>query len=270
MLLPETEPWMKGYVDSLDLELGRLFPQHPSTALESAAVDALPPRGNRVRATLALLWCEAFSGDYRPAIPLGVAYELAHASALVQGDIIDRSGTGRGRGSTVAKYGLTTAILASDLLLFNVPKMVAKYNNLNSGRLARILDLVGEACRAATWSEFLDLQIAEARKGTDHTYEEMVRLKVPALLSAPCASGAIVGGASDENVSLASRFGEALGVVYRDQDDMIGARGPLDSASETGIRYARSAKSALDSIPKSKSRTFLLELADYLAAGYRS
>jgi geranylgeranyl pyrophosphate synthase len=81
----------------LDLELGRLFPQHPSTALESAAVDALPPRGKRVRATLTLLRCEAFSGDYRPAIPLGVAYELAHASALVQGGIIDRSGTGRGR-----------------------------------------------------------------------------------------------------------------------------------------------------------------------------
>jgi geranylgeranyl diphosphate synthase type II len=160
-----------------------------------------------VRATLALLWCEVYSRDYRPAIPLAVAYELAHASALIQDDIIDRSELRRGKKSIEAKYGLTTALLASDLLLFNVPKMIAKYADLDSRRLARILDLLGEACRATTWGEFIDMQMAREEDQTEQRYEEMIRMKTSSLLSAPCASGAVVGGASDEDVGLASKFG---------------------------------------------------------------
>ena len=213
--------WLKTYQDSVELEISSLYLPGRSTALEGAVADALSAGGKRVRATLALLWCEAFSGEYRQAIPLAVAYELAHASALIQDDIIDRSDRRRGRESIVAKYGLSNAILASDLLLFYVPKMVAKYSTLDSARLARVFDLVGEACRATTWGEFLDLEMARRDGWSEREYEEMIRLKTSTLLSAPCASGAIVGGADDEQVALASRFGEAVGMAYQVQDDAL-------------------------------------------------
>jgi geranylgeranyl pyrophosphate synthase len=221
MLVPETIPWQKEYLDSVNSELEKLCPQGASTAIESAVADALSAGGKRVRATLALLWCEQTCGDYRPALPLAVAYELAHASALVQDDIIDHSDMRRGKESVVAKYGLSNAILASDLLLFNVPKMVAEYSHLGSDRLARVFDLVGEACRATTWGEFLDTEMARKGWGTERDYEEMVRLKTSSLLSAPCASGALVGGASNEQVALASKFGEMLGMAYQIQDDTL-------------------------------------------------
>jgi len=221
MSVPESMSWLGRYQGAVNAQLEELFPPPQSTTLETVAADALSGNGKRVRATLALLWCEAFSGDYLPAIPLAVAYELAHASALVQDDIIDRSDMRRGRESVVAKYGLSNAILASDLLLFNVPKMVAKYDHLESVRLARIFDLVGEACRATTWGEFLDLEIARGTEVTEQEYEEMIRLKTSTLLSAPCESGAIVGGASNEQSEVASRFGEALGMAYQVQDDSL-------------------------------------------------
>jgi geranylgeranyl diphosphate synthase type I len=217
--------WLKVYQDSVDLELSGLYFPGRTTALERAVADALSAGGKRVRATLALLWCEAYSGDYRPAIPLAVAYELAHASALIQDDIIDHADLRRGKESIVAKYGLPNAILASDLLLFYVPKMVAKYSTLESARLARIFDLVGEACRATTWGEFLDLEMAREDGWAEREYEEMIRLKTSTLLSAPCASGAIVGGADDEQVSMASRFGEAVGMAYQIQDDTLDLTG---------------------------------------------
>ncbi len=223
--MQETMSWLKEYVGSVDSELGRLYPPNRSTAMESAVAEALSVGGKRIRAILALLWCEVYSGNYRPAIPLAVAYELAHASALVQDDIIDNSTLRRGRESIVAKYGLAQAILASDLLLFYVPKMVAKYSNLESSRLARIFDLVGEACRATTWGEYLDLEMAQGQEGVERDYEEMIRLKTSTLLSAPCASGAIVGGASEEQVTLASRFGEAVGMAYQIQDDTLDLMG---------------------------------------------
>jgi len=49
------------------------------STLKAAAADALLGGGKRVRAVLALLWCETISGDHNAAIP-SVAYELAHAS----------------------------------------------------------------------------------------------------------------------------------------------------------------------------------------------
>ena len=219
--MQDSMSWLKIYQDSVDLELSGLYFPGRTTVLESALADALSTGGKRVRATLALLWCEAYSGDYRPAIPLAVAYELAHASALIQDDIIDHSDLRRGKASIVAKYGLSNAILASDLLLFYVPKMVAKYSDLDSARLARIFDLVGEACRATTWGEFLDLEMAREEGWAEQQYEEMIRLKTSTLLSAPCASGAIIGGADDEQVSMATRFGEAVGMAYQIQDDTL-------------------------------------------------
>jgi geranylgeranyl pyrophosphate synthase len=221
MSAQQNMPWLKEYQDAVDSRLGGLFPASHRTALESAAAEALAGGGKRVRATLALLWCEVFSGDYRQAIPLAAAYELAHASALVQDDIIDHSDMRRGRESIVAKYGLSNAILASDLLLFNVPKMVAEYTYLESAKLGRIFDLVGEACRATTWGEFLDLEMSLGDGGTEQDYESMIRLKTSTLLSAPCTSGAIVGGASEEEASAASGFGEALGMAYQIRDDAL-------------------------------------------------
>lgn len=239
MLAPESMPWLKEYLDSVNTELGVLFPSRHSTTLEDAAAEALSGGGKRVRATLALLWCEAFSGDYRPAVPLAVAYELAHASALIQDDIIDCSDRRRGRESIVAKYGLPNAILASDLLLFNVPKMVATYDNLESRRLAKLFDLVGEACRATTWGEFLDLEMALGKGGAEQDYEEMIRLKTSTLLSAPCASGVMVGGGTEEQASLAGRFGEALGMAYQVQDDtldLVGDESTLGKPLFTDLR----------------------------------
>ncbi len=224
MSATESITWLKEYLDCVNSQLAELYPAN-STALENGMADALSGGGKRVRAILALLWCEVFSGDYRPAIPLAAAYELAHASALVQDDIIDQSDMRRGRKSIVAKYGLANAILASNLLLFHVPKMVAKYQGLESSRLARLFDLVGEACRATTWGEFLDLEMSQREEVSEVEYEEMIRLKTSTLLSAPSASGAIVGGASDEQVMLASRFGEMLGMAYQVQDDTLDLTG---------------------------------------------
>jgi geranylgeranyl diphosphate synthase type I len=265
MSTQESIPWLKEYLDAVNSQLEELYPIPRSTTIESAAADALSGSGKRVRATLALLWCEAFSGDYRPAIPLAVAYELAHASALVQDDIIDQSDMRRGTESIVAKYGLSTAILASDLLLFNVPKMVAKYSNLESPRLARIFDLVGEACRATTWGEFLDLEMARGEDGAERDYEEMIRLKTSTLLSAPCASGAMVGGASDEQSSLASGFGEALGMAYQVQDDTLDLIGDESALGKPVFTDLRGGKKSIVLIHcashcSSDDRSFILSL----------
>jgi geranylgeranyl diphosphate synthase type I len=195
------------------------------STLQAASADALLSGGKRVRAVLALLWCETISGDHTPALPLAVAYELAHASALIQDDIIDSSGQRRGKSSIVSKYGLQTAILAANLLLFNVPKKMAEYSYMESRTLARLFDMLGESCRAATMGEFLDLELARSPESSEEDYERMVKLKTASMLGAPCAGGALVGRGTEAEVSLAYAFGEQLGIAYQMQDDVLDLMG---------------------------------------------
>jgi geranylgeranyl diphosphate synthase type I len=117
--------------------------------------------------------------------------------------------------------------------------MVARYASLDSRRLAKVFDLVGEACRATTWGEFLDMEMARGTSGTEKDYEEMIRLKTSTLLSAPCISGALVGGASDAQASLAGKFGEELGMAYQIQDDaldLVGDESALGKPTFTDLR----------------------------------
>ena len=244
-----TEPirkldWLTEYFDCIDKEITAIFPRSPTTTLERAVVDSLSSRGKRVRAVLALLWCELFSDDYGAAVPAAIAYELAHASALVQDDVLDASDMRRGENSIVAKYGLSNAILASDLLLFYVPKLIAKYYALESRKLSKLFDLLGEACRAATWGEFLDMEIA-LRNSNDLSeldYEEMIRSKTSALLAAPCASGAIIGGAPEEGVTLAYKFGEWIGMAYQVQDDTLDLMGDKETLGKPIFTDLRTGK----------------------------
>ncbi|MGA2874320.1 MAG: polyprenyl synthetase family protein [Nitrososphaerales archaeon] len=215
--------WLEEYTNCINEEI-ILHYGNGKTELDRAALDAIS-KGKRIRAVLALLWCEALSDDYKRAAPVAVAYELAHAAALVQDDIIDNSYLRRGEKSIVGKYGLSGAILTSNTLLFQVPNLIAECGRRgsDSATICRLLDLLGECYRSATLGEFLDLEMADQDHASEAQYCEMIRLKTGALIGASSASGAIVGSALKDKdaINAAYGFGESLGIAYQVQDDLL-------------------------------------------------
>ena len=215
--------WLGQYSDCIDEEINRHYGKG-TTALENAALEAVS-KGKRVRAILSLLWCEALSGDYKKAAPVAVAYELAHAAALVQDDVIDNSDLRRGEKSIVGKYGIPGAILTSNTLLFQVPSLIAECGHRGCGvpTLCKLLELLGDCYRSATIGEFLDLEMVERDHVSETDYSEMIRLKTGALIGASSASGAIMGSdmKDTEAINTAYDFGEALGMAYQIQDDIL-------------------------------------------------
>jgi len=215
--------WLGQYVRRIDSRISGIFGQG-ETSLDRAVKEALGG-GKRVRAVLALLWCEALCGDFEVALPLSAAYELAHAAALVQDDIVDNSDFRRGERSIVNKYGLRSAMLASNLLLAQVPREIAEYGTSDpSGEtLKKLFELLGESYGASVLGEFLDLEMAGKEGGDEKEYESMIRLKTGALVGASSASGAIVGGGlrRDAIVKAAYEFGEYIGMGYQVRDDLL-------------------------------------------------
>ena len=113
------------YITAIEDELRRHM--DPSNKLLSLAYDFVGSGGKRLRPAVALLVCDSVSGSFRDALPIAAAYELAHAASLTQDDIIDNSLTRHNKPTPHAVYGVTTAILLSDVMIFDMFDRLAEY-----------------------------------------------------------------------------------------------------------------------------------------------
>lgn len=197
-----------------------------------------------MRATLALISCEAVCGDYRPALPIAVAYELAHAAALIQDDIFDKAAVRRGQPTSWAALGTTRAVLTVDMLLFTIPRRIGEYvrRGLPRTRLYQLLNIIGDSSRNAALGEYQDLELAERKTVSLQDYLEMARLKTGALLAAPAACGAIVGGGTIGQVGALHRFGEVLGIAYQVMDDILDIVGSPGKTGKPALNDLRNGK----------------------------
>jgi geranylgeranyl pyrophosphate synthase len=264
----ESSPsWLPRYIQAIDDRVSGLFGAG-SSPLDVAVREALQG-GKRIRAVLALLWCEAVSGGYETALPVAAAYEMAHAAALVQDDILDDSGLRRGEKSIIGKHGLRLAILTSNMLLAQVPREIAGYGSIESGRniLTKLFDLLGESFGAAVLGEFLDLEMADRDPVSQSDYEYMIRMKTGALVAASSASGVVVGGRADGDVTLrtAYAFGEWLGMAYQVHDDLLDIIGDEEALGKPAFADIKGGKKnivLIHALEKSseEDRFFLREL----------
>ena len=216
------EPYITNYIGVINSYLDRAVSDY-FPMLREMSRYAIRGCGKRIRPLLAVLSCEAVGGDPKLAIPVAVAYELAHTAALIQDDVLDRSPKRRGKPSVWKLYSLGEAILLSDLFLFEIYGVIAEYENLNlpPKRLYRLLRLIRESAKNAAWGELLDLELAKRSDVTVEDYLEMIRFKTGSLLAAPAAAGAIVAGASESRVQALYLFAEKIGMAYQIQDDIL-------------------------------------------------
>jgi geranylgeranyl pyrophosphate synthase len=172
--------WFQDYYEVVNTEIFSVF-ESKTSQLDLTALNAVSS-GRRIRAILAMLWCEVLSGDYRQAVQIAAAYELAHSAALIEDDVIDGSRSKKGSDSLVATHGIPRAILTSNNLLFYASKLIAKYarTGVDSLTISRLLDLLSDCCHSTAAGEYLDLEMAKLSSITEEDYENMIRLKTGA------------------------------------------------------------------------------------------
>jgi geranylgeranyl pyrophosphate synthase len=219
------------YRASVDAALSRLM--SANTKLGEAAAEAVLNGGKRLRPSLTLIACEAVSGRFEQAVPVAVAYELAHSASLAQDDIIDESDLRRGSPTTQSKYGVANAILVSDVLLFKIFEVLGSYESIpiTKGRLAAILGQLGAAARKAAEGEFLEVALAAKPHLTESDYLNAAGLKTGSLFAAATASGGIAGMADKKTVGDLYEYGYQLGISFQIVDDILDITG---TSSETG------------------------------------
>ncbi len=191
--------------------------------LDKVPLDTTLQGGKKLRPILALLSCETISGSYGKAIPVAIAYELAHSASLVQDDIIDESDLRHDRETLHKRFGTSKAILVSDLMIFEMFSQLASYGDseLPKERLGDLLRMVSRSARLTAQGEFLEIGLSSKDSISEGEYLEVAKLKTGSLLAATAASGGIVAGASEEIVDSLYRFGLNLGIAFQLRDDVL-------------------------------------------------
>lgn len=183
--------------------------------------------GKRLRPMLMKETYTLFGGHSKVIEPFMAAIEMVHTYSLVHDDLpaMDNDEYRRGRKTTHVVYGEDMAILAGDALLNYAFETAVKAfvlepeDSLAIGNAIRVL---GE--KAGIYG-MLGGQVIDVKE-TGHAVSKDVldtiyELKTGALIEAAMMIGAIIGGASKEEVKTVERIASLVGLAFQVQDDIL-------------------------------------------------
>lgn len=183
--------------------------------------------GKRVRPILLLLANEAQGGEWRRALPAAAAVELLHNFTLIHDDIEDRDERRRGRPTLWTLWSVPQAINAGDALftLAYRAMLTLTTRDVPPARVITALERFTETTLHITEGQCYDLDFEERHTVTEATYLTMIGGKTAALIGLACELGGIVAGASPARQAALRGFGEALGMAFQMEDDLLGLWG---------------------------------------------
>ena len=183
--------------------------------------------GKRLRPMLMKETYTLFGGHSKAIEPFMAAIEMIHTYSLVHDDLpaMDNDEYRRGRKTTHVVYGEDMAILAGDALLNYAFETAVKAFVLepeDSLIIGNALRVLGE--KAGIYG-MLGGQVIDVKE-TGHAVSKDVldtiyELKTGALIEASMMIGAILGGASQEEVKTVERIASLVGLAFQVQDDIL-------------------------------------------------
>ncbi len=187
--------------------------------------------GKRLRPILALSAVEAVGGDTSTAMKTACALECIHTYSLIHDDLpaLDNDDLRRGRPTCHRQYGEAMAILAGDALLTLAFELIAATSGAEPEALMRV---VSEAARGAGATGMIGGQVVDIEsEGKEITYPVLEYIhthKTGRLIGASIRSGAILGGASEDELSALTVYAEDVGLAFQILDDILDVEGSSD------------------------------------------
>ena len=187
--------------------------------------------GKRLRPMLMQETCRLFGEEPETLKPFMAALEMIHTYSLVHDDLpaMDNDEYRRGRKTTHIVYGEDMGILAGDALLnyaFETAFRAFEQSPEDSLKIGRALTVLG---RKAGIYGMIGGQVADVElEGTPLSMEQILFIhknKTSALIEACMMIGAVLAGASKEDVLKMEECGEYIGLAFQIQDDILDLTG---------------------------------------------
>ena len=199
--------------------------QYPETLYEAMRYSLLAG-GKRLRPILCLASCELAGGSAAVAMPTACALEMIHTMSLIHDDLpaMDNDDYRRGRLTNHKVYGDDVAILAGDALLTYAFEHVAtQTQGATPERVLRVIAGLGKAVggEGLVGGQIVDLASEGNPDVTLETLTYIHNHKTAALLEISVTSGAILAGASDDDVENLRQYAQRIGLAFQIVDDIL-------------------------------------------------
>ncbi len=245
--------------------------------------------GKRIRPVLCMAVCDMLGGSLTEPTVIGSAIECIHTYSLIHDDLpcMDNDDFRRGKPTNHKVFGETTALLAGDGLLNKAFEIIGNADVPDNKKILCLMNIsTASGVDGMIGGQVIDLK---NEKNADVSVEElktMHSLKTGALIDTAAYCGAVLGDATEAEITAIKEFSSALGLAFQVKDDILDYTGneellgkPVGSDAENekvtfvtlfGIEKSEEilneltekAKSALDIF--GDKAEFLLEFADFL------
>ncbi len=181
--------------------------------------------GKRLRPILVLEAARIFTSDYIQALPTAVAFELAHTFTLIHDDLpaLDNDEFRRGVPTSHIKFGEDMAILAGDALMIEAFRLISTSQDPPEMR-SKIVALLAEALSSngVIGGQVADVLAERSRLPHNQCNLEYIHLhKTAILFKAAVLAGALLGGASEDNVHKLAEAALKIGLAFQIKDDIL-------------------------------------------------
>lgn len=230
---------MNDYIELVNKKLEEFMAiSYPEDIFKAMKYTVTLP-GKRLRPVMCLESCRVFGGNYEDAIPAACAIEMLHAQTLIHDDLpcMDNDDFRRGKPTNHKVFGEANAVLAGDALLTFAPQTILKYSNLAPETLVKVFAEYFQAGGAygVIAGQVVDIESEKGNVTGDKasTLEYIHTHKTADLFKLALRTGAIIAGASEEQINAITEFGQKLGVAFQIADDILDETSTFEEMGKT-------------------------------------
>ena len=225
---------MNERVEQIEQILDQYLP--PKEGLQKTVLTAMNTTvkagGKRLRPMLINDTSKMCGGEGDIVKPFMAAIEMIHTYSLIHDDLpaLDNDDYRRGQKTCHIVYGEDMAILAGDALLNYAYEVATKAFDLaDQDEMMNVVEAVKILARKPGIYGMIGGQVADVElEGTPLSMEQILFIhknKTSALIEACMMIGAVLAGASKEDVMAMEECGEYIGLAFQIQDDILDLTG---------------------------------------------
>lgn len=222
---------LKKRTEEIEAVLKSYLPKEEGFAktMAQAMNYSLMAGGKRLRPMLILETCRMLGGEEKLAYPFMAAMEMIHTHSLVHDDLpaLDNDDYRRGRLTTHKVYGEAMGVLSGVALLNYAYEVMLTAFDLTEDdygiqRVVKALKVIANktGIYGMLGGQSVDVENdgkPMSRDMIDYIYKN----KTSALIEGSMMAGAILGGASSEEVAVVEKAASQIGLAFQIQDDIL-------------------------------------------------
>ena len=187
--------------------------------LEPLLNHVLSHGGKRVRPAMTLLSSNFFPQEPENAVNMATGIELLHLATLIHDDTVDNADLRRGNASVSNRWGKQVAVLFGDCLFAASAVLVCDTGNL------RVVRRFAETIMELASGEIIEFfNTFNPKQEMDRYYDRIYR-KTATLFCTAAESGAVLSGATEEQVQALRDYGYNIGMAFQIVDDLLDIQG---------------------------------------------